>query len=990
MENEPVKRLPPSGIPRLSRLPLPTVTTPKSVRPSPSRERLQADQGLNVSRLRRPSEDVFKKPHLPPPSSRKASENLHAQRQPFQRSHSVRAAASVDSLSAKRNSELRHAELGPSLEERTIETLAQIPSSPSPSRRQSSFFRSPSPMRSPSRPASAIYQHPTPQLLSPTRDVTTKMSLIGESPPSTRTSRSVNNLREAFSAPSSRKVSENAHKQEPPVSPLGQDAVAPHIPSRSEGKNMALRSTKSRKSLNQAFNHSNSETNGSSRMRDITKSRESKPRKPSSTRSSNITSPTSSVSKTSRRTSVTSDSNFSETSGRKQETRKVANSSSALRESIAKAKAARKAARQSNAKDGLIDPFDNISIRDPFNPLRNGESNKAVLENRTRAARKSGHLNIAALGLKEIPHEVMTMYDYDPQGTDDWYETVDLVKFIAADNEFESLPEDAFPDIDVSSIIMDEESQGNQFGGLEVLDLHGNLLASLPIGLRRLQRLHSLNLANNRLNMDAIEIITQVKSLTELKLGGNELEGMLTPQLGSLQKLEVLDLRGNALTGLPDNLSDLTALRILNVADNQLTSLPFSALSKLPLVEIYAQKNRLQGNLIPASVRRFEGLQILNVAGNALEKLSAGDVLELPGLQQLFADANRIKALPNVSSWKSLLTMIMEDNDLSQIPDGFTELENLKHVDFKGNGISSLDDRIGTMDNLTTFHIDNNPLRERRFLTMDAEDLKRDLRNRCAPSIQEREEEEDSDHTVFTLAPEVPQTSQAWQLKAGGVLDRSSSDLSRLEVDDLEPLVSSSDIRCLYLQHNRFDRLPIPALSLLSNSLTDLDLSHNPMHGDDLISSHIELPHLQNLILAATGLTSFEPLQTFLSAPLLTFLDVSNNRVTGALPVLRATFPNLITFLASDNQIDSLSFEAVQGLQVLDVSNNNIDFLPPRLGLLGVEDAGGLRRLDVAGNSFRVPRWQVVAKGTEAVLDWLKNRITPEEMREWRGDVEDV
>ncbi|EAS29875.3 uncharacterized protein CIMG_08621 [Coccidioides immitis RS] len=978
MDQGPVKRPPPSAIPRLSRLPLPTAAAPKLVRPSPSRERLQADQGLNVSRLRRPSEDVFKKPHLPPPSSRKVSDNFYAQRRSSQYGHSIRTAASAESLASKRNSELCLTEIGPSLEERTIETLSQIPSSPSPSRRQSGFFRPSSPMRSPSRPTSEISQHPVPQITSPTKQFRPRASL------STDPSRP--KPRAASSAPSSRKASENSRKEDPPVPLPKQDVVSPRMPPNGEKRNAVLRSSKSRQSLAQTY----SETNGSAPAKDTPKSKQPKPRKPPSTLSSNITSPTSSVSKTSQRTSVTSESNCSEPPRKVPEAKKASKSSSALRESIAKAKAARKAARQSNANDAFADPFNSISMKDPFNQLQNETSDKALLKSRTRAARKSGHLNIAALGLKEIPHEVMTMYDYDPESTDDWYEAVDLVKFIAADNEFESLSEDAFPDVDVTSLQMDEGCKGNQFGGLEALDLHGNLLASLPIGLRRLQRLRSLNLAKNRLNMDAIEVITQIGNLTELRLGNNDLDGMFTPQLGSLQKLEVLDLRGNALTGLPDNLSDLTGLRVLNVAENQLTSLPFSALSKLPLVEINAQKNRLQGCLVPASIRRIEGLQILNVSGNSLEGLSAGDVLELPSLQQLFADANRIKALPNVSSWTSLLSLIIEDNDLCEIPEGLSELTNLKHADFKGNSITTLNDRIGLMENLMTFHIGNNPLRERKFLSMDTENLKRELCTRCAPEVQEGEDGEESDHTEFTLAPERPETSHGWRVKSGGVLDRSSTDLSRLEVEDLEPLVSSSDIRCLYLKHNRFDRLPLSAISFLSHSLTDIDLSHNPMNGEDLFTSPIALPHLQNLTLAATGLTSFEPLQSFLSAPSLMFLDVSNNRLRGALPTLRSTYPKLITFLASENQINSLSFEAVEGLQALDVSNNNIDFLPPRLGLLGVEESGGLRRLDVSGNSFRVPKWQIVAKGTEAVLDWLKNRLTPEELREWQGDTDNM
>ncbi len=40
----------------------------------------------------------------------------------------------------------------------------------------------------------------------------------------------------------------------------------------------------------------------------------------------------------------------------------------------------------------------------------------------------------------------------------------------------------------------DDEGVGNIFAGLEVIDLHGNQLTSLPIGLRQLRQLTSLNL----------------------------------------------------------------------------------------------------------------------------------------------------------------------------------------------------------------------------------------------------------------------------------------------------------------------------------------------------------------------------------------------------------------------------------------------------------------------------------------------------------------
>ena len=68
----------------------------------------------------------------------------------------------------------------------------------------------------------------------------------------------------------------------------------------------------------------------------------------------------------------------------------------------------------------------------------------------------------------------------------------------------------------------------------------------------------------------------------------------------------------------------------------------------------------------------------------------------------------------------------------------------------------------------------------------------------------------------------------------------------------------------------------------------------------------------------------------------------------------------------------------MKGLQVLDVSGNAITHLEPKLGLLG---SHGLRTLLVGADKFSVPRRDVIDKGTEAVLTWLKARVPEEELQ---------
>jgi Leucine-rich repeat (LRR) protein len=679
------------------------------------------------------------------------------------------------------------------------------------------------------------------------------------------------------------------------------------------------------------------------------------------------------------------------------EARKVSKSSTTLRETIAKAKAARKAMAVSEKKEAPQKempqnlPADSwvADEEDPFNQLPKGD-NRLVMKMRVQSGRSTGQLNIAAMSLTEIPQEVLTMYDYDPDSAN-WFENVDLVKFIAADNELEHIADAVFPDIDPEDFDPDSDERGLQFGGLETLDLHGNILKSLPMGLRRMQNLRTLNLSNNSLDMDNIQIFTEMPSLIDLKLANNKLDGQLSTVFGGLHQLDSLDLRGNSLTSLSEGLAGLSSLRTLDVSENKLTSLPFELLSKLPLKTINAQKNKLKDTLIPASVKSFETLQSLNIANNVVVVFSENDVLHLPNIHTLLIGVNRITHLPCMSSWQSLLTLSAEENKISEIPPGFVELRNIKKADFTGNDLSRLDEKMGYMESLTSFRVANNPFRERRFLTMDTEDIKRDMRSRCEPDPQDTDDE-GSVATQFTLAPENPALDANWQLKSGGTLDRSYSEMTDLTVDQLK-MLPSQDIRCLYLQHNEIPSFPAPALVMLAEGLVELDLSNNPFNGADLLSSPIELPKLQSLNLNATRLTTLDPLLSNLIAPSLTFLDISHNRLNGPLPEIRKTFPELKSFIASDNLFESLTFEAAQGLQVLDVSNNNLDSLPPKIGLLGAErspqnwgNGSALRRFEVAGNKFRVPRWQVVAKGTDSVLEFLRDRVPRSELPEWEKD----
>ena len=143
------------------------------------------------------------------------------------------------------------------------------------------------------------------------------------------------------------------------------------------------------------------------------------------------------------------------------------------------------------------------------------------------------------------------------------------------------------------------------------------------------------------------------------------------------------------------------------------------------------------------------------------------------------------------------------------------------------------------------------------------------------------------------------------------------------------------------------------------------------------MTDDLDLPVLKELNLSCNTFNSLQPLLQRLNAPNLEKLDISFNRLS-SLPQLTIRLPRLWSVIASNNTIKELLPDSVRGLRVLDVNSNDIGSLNARIGLLG--GPGGLERLDVKCNRFRVPNYALLEKGTEATLAWLRNRLPVDEI----------
>lgn len=149
--------------------------------------------------------------------------------------------------------------------------------------------------------------------------------------------------------------------------------------------------------------------------------------------------------------------------------------------------------------------------------------------------------------------------------------------------------------------------------------------------------------------------------------------------------LEILDLSGNALTTLPDDLPRLSKLRIFFASDNPFTELPEVLGQCLQLSMVGFKANRIRkvsGRSLPPQLRW------LILTDNELEALPA-EIGACAQLQKLMLAGNRLKTLPEELAACSRLELLrLAANQLSVLPAWLWRLPRLSWLAYAGNPVS--------------------------------------------------------------------------------------------------------------------------------------------------------------------------------------------------------------------------------------------------------------------------------------------------------------
>ncbi|KAI7891954.1 uncharacterized protein EV154DRAFT_419476 [Mucor mucedo] len=469
------------------------------------------------------------------------------------------------------------------------------------------------------------------------------------------------------------------------------------------------------------------------------------------------------------------------------------------------------------------------------------------------------------------------------------------------------------------------------------------------------------------------EVFFELKKLRELDLSHNKIQKVV---LGD-NSIEQLDLSYNEITSIElDEKSnqDLISLRKLNLSHNQISQLPSSLTGWTKLQELQVNQNKLKFVFSADKATVYPALVRLDASNNYISSINKNDtiVVSMPKLLELSLLNNKFTetGLVGLHGAPNIQTLDISSNQLQDIPASVTGLSHLQRLDVRGNQLHALPYELGKLAELVAIQCEGNPMRA--VSSMSQTQLIESLRsnyNQQADEVQQvevgqvalTEEEVEDEVSALNFTQKVNITKR---------LDLSKKQLSDLSVDTM---TFSEDIPgIILLNNNEFTLFPM-RLSLISNFIVQLHLEHNKMTSFNFTMEGVVFTALRTLKLSSNRIKSLDCSGATISFPKLEELTLSHNGLTALPTNLGQTLPALKILSLSSNKLDDIvdtSFGLK--LEILDLSNNDIGYLPP-----GLSNIQTLKELTVYGNRFRVPRPNVVEQGTKAILEFLKRRNTP-------------
>ncbi|XP_024100516.1 leucine-rich repeat-containing protein 40 isoform X1 [Pongo abelii] len=290
---------------------------------------------------------------------------------------------------------------------------------------------------------------------------------------------------------------------------------------------------------------------------------------------------------------------------------------------------------------------------------------------------------------------------------------------------------------------------------------------------------------------------------------------------------------------------------------------------------------------------------------------------EQTDLTKLIISNNKLQSLTDDLRLLPALTVLdIHDNQLTSLPSAIRELQNLQKLNVSHNKLKILPEEITNLRNLKCLYLQHNEL------------------TCISEGFEQFSNLEDLDLSNNRLTT-VPASFS------------SLSSLVRLNL-------SSNELKSLPAEINRMKRL-----------------KHLDCNSNLLETIPPELAGMESLELLYLRRNKLRFLPEFPSCSLLKELHVGENQIEMLEAEHLKHLNSILVLDLRDNKLKSVPDEIIllQSLERLDLSNNDISSLPYSLGNLH------LKFLALEGNPLRTIRREIINKGTQEVLKYLRSKI---------------
>ncbi|KAG8480043.1 hypothetical protein CXB51_025163 [Gossypium anomalum] len=455
---------------------------------------------------------------------------------------------------------------------------------------------------------------------------------------------------------------------------------------------------------------------------------------------------------------------------------------------------------------------------------------------------------------------------------------------------------------------------------------------------RKHQRVTKLDLQSLKLSGSLSPHIGNMSFLRVLNLMDNCFYNQIPQEIGRLRRLETLYLTNNSISGeIPSNLSSCSKLTIVRMAGNRLTGeIPafLGFLSNLKVLSFY--NNSLRGS-IPPSLAANAISGTLPVAMFNLSNIRFFDIGENKIQVTLYTDL--AITMPYVEFFS-----VRGNKIAGQIPISITNASNLHVLQFNDNRLSRKVPSLEKLDKLSTLQLAVNDLGHGR---------EGDLNFLCTLVNNTKLE--------FLFISDN---------NFGGVFPKCvgnfSNTLLRLEIDENKIMGRIPD--------GIGNLVNLEALFASENQLSEVGLDFNNLQGN-IPPSIGKCQSLLELTVSYTNLSGPIPPQLLGVSSMSIILDLSSNDLTGDRPVEVENLKNRGELYVSQNRLSGLlpkslgscvsleklyldgnlfegpipsSLSSLRGLEALDVSNSNLSGEIPEF----LVRFGALRYLNLSFNNF--------------------------------------